>query len=42
MTVRKLDYAQPDCELLYVRFEENILSGKPGGNDTVIDDEEDY
>ena len=37
---KKLFYEAPDAELLVVRFEENILSGNPGGDDTIVDDDD--
>lgn len=42
--VKKQLYEAPEAELLTVRFEENILSGdgRPGSDDTIIDDEVDY
>ncbi len=42
--VKKQLYEAPEAELLTVRFEENIRSGdgRPGGDDTIIDDEVDY
>lgn len=40
--LKKQFYEAPDAELFEVRFEENILSGEPGGDDTIVDDDEDY
>ena len=37
-------YAAPEAEFLDVRFEDGLLnvSGGAGGDDTIIDDEDDY
>ena len=43
MNKNKLFYSSPSAKLLVIRFEGNIMSaGQPGGNDTVIDDDNDY
>ena len=42
MVRKKILYEQPSCELLIVRFEECILSGDAGGDDTIVDDPDDY
>ena len=36
-------YSSPSSELLVIRFEEAVMSpGNPGGDDTIIDDDDDY
>lgn len=36
-------YSSPASELLVIRFEESVMSpGNPGGDDTIVDDDENY
>ena len=46
--MKKTDYQKPTCEILVVRFEENIMSpklgvaGRAGANDTYNSYDEDF
>ena len=40
MTKLKQTYLSPETDLLVVRFEENILSGGAGNDDSVFNDDD--